>query len=59
MDQFEYMKMPLDIFPQTTIDQYDLTRHARNGYVYLEVQKAIYGLPLAGILANQILRKRL
>jgi hypothetical protein len=30
MDRFEYMKMPLSIFPQATIDQYNLNEHAKN-----------------------------
>ena len=59
MDRFEYMKMPLSIFPQATIEQYDLDKHAKNGFVYLEIRKAIYGLPQAGILANKLLRQRL
>ena len=54
MDRFEYMKMPLSIF-----HQYNLAQHALNGFVYLEIRKAIYGLPQAGILANQLLRQRL
>ena len=53
------MKMPLDIFPPATIAQYNLTQHAHNGFVYLEIRKAIYGLPQAGILANKLLRQRL
>jgi hypothetical protein len=59
LDRFEYMKMPLDIFPQHIIDQYDLKTHAKNGFVYLESRKAIYGLPQAGILANKLLQQRL
>ena len=59
MERFEYMKIPLDVFPQSTIDQYNLHQHAHQSFVYLEVRKAIYGLPQAGILANQLLRKRL
>ena len=59
MDRFEYMKMPIDIFPQATIDQYNLMQHVKNGFVYLEIHKAIYGLPQAGILANKLLRQRL
>jgi len=57
MDRFEYMKMPLSIFPQSIIDQYDLTRNELNVFVYLEIRKAIYGLPQAGILANQLLQQ--
>ena len=59
MDRFEYMKMPIDIFPQTTIAQYNLHQHVHHGFIYLELRKAIYGLPQAGILANQLLRQRL
>ena len=30
-----------------------------NGYVYVEIQKGMYGLPQAGILAQQLLEQRL
>ena len=53
------MKMPLDVFPQHVRQQYDLNRKAKNGYVYLEIRRAIYGLPQSGALANKLLRKRL
>ena len=51
--------MPIDIFPQTTIDQYKLHQHVHDGFIYLELCKAIYGLPQAGILANQLLQQSL
>ena len=53
------MKMPLDIFPEHIIDHYNLQEKANNGQVYLEIRKAIYRLPAAGIFANKLLRKRL
>jgi hypothetical protein len=59
LDRYEYMKMPLDIFPEHTIKQYDLRRHAKNGFVYLEIRRCVYGLPKAGALANKLLRERL
>jgi hypothetical protein len=59
LDRFEYMKMPIDIFPQGIIDQYNLRQHVKNGFIYIEIRKAIYGLPQAGILANKLLRQRL
>jgi hypothetical protein len=59
MTRFEYMKIPIDVFPQSTIDQYHLLQHVHHGFIYLEVRKAIYGLPQAGILANKLLRQRL
>ena len=57
LERFEYMKMPLSILPMHTIQQYNMQEHAKNGFVYFEIRKAIYGLPHAGILANKQLRK--
>ena len=45
--------------PRYTVDEYDLKKHAKDGFVYVEIRKAIYGLPQAGILANKLLKKRL
>jgi hypothetical protein len=59
LDRFEYMKIPLTLFPQWTVNQYKLNTHALNGFVYLEMRRAVWGLPQAGILANKLLRKRL
>ena len=59
MERYEYMRMPLEIFPEHTIEQYDLKNKAKNGWVYLEIRRSIYGLPQSGILANRLLRKRL
>ena len=52
LDYYEYMKMPLNLFPQWIIDQYGLNTHAVDGMIHIEMQKAVYGLPQAGILAN-------
>jgi hypothetical protein len=59
LDRFEYMKMPLTLFPPWTHEQYNLDTHAKNGFVYLKMCSAVWGLPQAGILANKLLRKRL
>ena len=59
LERYKYTAIPLHLFPQHTIDQYNLQTHAKNGKVYFEIQKAIYGLPQAGILANKLLQERL
>jgi hypothetical protein len=59
LDRLEYMKMPLSFFPSWTREQYSLDKNAINGFVYIELRHAIWGLPQAGILANKLLRKRL
>jgi hypothetical protein len=59
LDYYEYMKIPLALFPEWIKKQYNLDTHARDGFVFLEIQRAVWGLPQAGILANKVLRKRL
>ena len=59
MDRYEYMKMPISIFPEHTKKQYDMEKYATNGFIYLEIRSAIYSLPQGGVLANKLLRKRL
>jgi hypothetical protein len=57
LDRYEYMKMPLTLLPADIIDHYNLNNKALNGYVSVEIQKGMYGLPQAGILANMLLKK--
>jgi hypothetical protein len=57
LEYFEYMKMPLSLFPTWIVEQYNLNTHAKDGWVHLEMRKAIWGLPQAGILANKCLRQ--
>ena len=59
LDRYEYIRMPIKLIPQEFIDMYDLTTKVKNGYVYIEIQKGMYGLPQAGILANKLLKQRL
>ena len=59
LDYYEYMKIPLALFPEWIKTQYNLNTHARDGFVFLEIRRAVWGLPQAGILANKLLRKRL
>jgi hypothetical protein len=59
MDSFEYMRIPIKLIPQEIIDQYNLLPLVSDGHVHIEVQKGMYGLPQAGILANKLLARRL
>ena len=59
LDRYEYMRIPLRIIPEHLIQQYDLRSKAKNGFVYIEIRRAMYGLPQAGILANKLLKQRL
>jgi hypothetical protein len=51
------MKIPIALFLDWIIKQYNLTKHVLNGFIYLEMRRAVWGLPQAGILANKLLQK--
>jgi hypothetical protein len=53
------MVINLASLPQETIEKYDLNELAQDGKVYIEIQKGMYGLPQAGILANKLLQRNL
>jgi hypothetical protein len=60
MEWPEYMRLKLSDLPQDFVDMYDLTKIAQdNDNVYIKIQKGMYGLPQAGILAQQLLEQRL
>jgi hypothetical protein len=47
--------MPILLFPDCIVKQYDLTIHILNGFIYLEMRRAVWGLPQAGIFGNKCL----
>ncbi len=55
IDQYEYMRIPIGLFPSWIVAQYDLLRKVVKGQIYLEMQCTVWGLPQAGILANKLL----
>jgi hypothetical protein len=60
MEQPEFMRMKLSDLPKDFVKLYNLTNIAdSNGVVYVKIQKGMYGLPQAGILANKLLEQRL
>ena len=60
MSRYEYMRLKIAELPQNLIDEYRLQKkETKDGYVYLEIRKGMYGLPQAGILVQKLLKKRL
>jgi hypothetical protein len=53
------MCMLLSRFPEEIFNQYNLKELALYGWVYIKIRKGMYGLKQAGLLANQLLQKRL
>ena len=51
----EFMKMPIKAIPQDIIDYYNLFDKAHDGYTYIQINKGMYGLKQAALLAyNQL-----
>eukprot|EP00804_Cyclotella_cryptica_P001906 CCRYP_007349-RB/>CCRYP_007349-RB protein AED:0.31 eAED:0.31 QI:0/-1/0/1/-1/1/1/0/639 len=59
MERPEYMRLKLADIPAAIIELYHLRDIARDGYVFVRIQKGMYGLPQAGIIAQQLLEQRL
>ena len=57
LDRYEYMKMLVDLIPENIMNLYNLHNKVKNGFVYMQIQRGLYVLPQAGILANKLLRK--
>ncbi len=48
----EYMRADIKSIPATIIQHYSLESLVHKGTIYVEINKGMYGLPHAGILAN-------
>ena len=60
MDRPKFLRMKLDNFPDDVIELYNLTDKVdAKGFVILPIEKGMYGLPYAGIIAQELLTKRL
>ena len=59
LEKYEYMKMPLSVFPQHVKDQYNLDALAVRGYVFLEMRWALYGLPQGNVSPQQVTMRSL
>jgi hypothetical protein len=55
----EYVRIKITDIPAEFIEEYKLEGTDRDGWVYFEIRRGCYGLPQAGILANDLLRSRL
>jgi hypothetical protein len=60
LPDYKYMRLHLDIIPEEIVLINNLQDIAKpDRWVYIEIRMGMYGLPQAGILANNLLEKRL
>jgi hypothetical protein len=60
MTRYKYMRLKLLDMPEDVIEHYHLLDIAMpDGYVYCKIRQGMYGLPQAGIIAQELLTKQL
>ena len=59
MEEPEYMKIPVRLIPDEIKVEYKVREFEHDGYVYVQINKGMYGLEQTGLLANELLAKRL
>ena len=60
MERPEYMRLKITDIPDEIIEQYKLKLSVTpDGYVYCTITRGMYGLPQAGLIAQELLAKRL
>ena len=60
VERYKYLKLRLTDLPEDVIKHYDLQKKATpKGFMYVEIRKGMYGLPQAGLLAQELLERRL
>ena len=53
------MRIKVSLIPEKFKTLYKLHDKIKNGYIYMEIRRGMYGLPQAGIIANKMLRDHL
>jgi hypothetical protein len=60
LPNYKYMHLGLDIIPEEKILAHNLRAIVNtDGWAYIQIRKGMYGLPQAGILANNLLEQQL
>lgn len=55
----EFMRLKINDLPESIIEQYKLRdKVTKDGYMYVQINKGMYGLPQAGIIAQELLEKK-
>jgi hypothetical protein len=60
MDRHEFVRIPFNLIPDEIVHEYRLHNLVDSkGFVLTRIEKGMYGLPQAGMLANKLLKERL
>ena len=59
MKEPEYMNFPVRLIPDEIKVEYKVSKFEHEGYVYVKINKGMYGMEHAGLKANELLAKKL
>ena len=59
MNEPEYMNIPVRLIPDEIKVEYNVSKFEHAGYVHVKINKGMYGMAQAGLLANELLARRL
>jgi hypothetical protein len=59
LDRPEFLRIPVNLILDEIMLKYQLQTLTKNRHVMAHIDKGMYGLPQAGILANKLLKERL
>ena len=60
MARSKFMRPKLSYLPESLVQQYNMEAKAtRDVYVHVHIRQGMYGLPQAGLIARQLLEKRI
>ena len=57
LKDYEYMKIPIHLVPDEFIKYHNLQNKGYYRYLYVQIQRGIYGLPQSRRLANDLLKQ--
>ena len=52
LNSYEYICIPVNVISVDIMEQYNLSPLVVNSFILVEIRKGMYGLPQAGIIAN-------
>ena len=59
MAKHEFYKIAISLILKEVIDEYELMKNQINGFLYVRVEKGMYGIVQAGIIAHTALKEHL
>ena len=59
IDRYEYMNLPMDIILEDITQQCNLRNLSHKVFVYMDIQKGVYGIPQSGKITNDKIKLHL